>query len=276
MSGRTPPTLDEWRELLVAALYDELEATDRRRLDERLETDPELAAEWRELGEARQLLAAAGCREGSMSPEAFQLPPLPARCQASGSEDLPCAGRQALGSEDIYGKSSDPEAWHLRWWLPAAGGFAAAAALFVGFLVAGLRVDHTPQGWLVGFAPALEQQVAAAIDTAETRQEPTTAAALPPDLLTREEFASFAEIMLRVTDTRLTTLEQRQQDVQAELANALYTALATSQQRQYDDLRLRLQLVAAGWSQDHDLDLAPAANPLGDGPTDGGNHDQRY
>lgn len=255
MTGKPHPTSDEWRELMVAALYDELAPDERRRLDARLAADPALAADWRQLVEARELLARDAFRDELATASDFELPPLPER-----RDDLAARSRVVAST---------------RWWLPATGGFAAAAALFVGLLIAGLRIDSTPQGWLVAFSRGAAEAAAGAPES-EPAQHLVAADRVLPDVLTRDDFASFANLMLRVTDDRLTTLERRQQDVQTELASTLFTALATTQQRQYDDLRLRLQLAATRWPQDPGAGLAPAAGQLGEQTDDGGSHDQRY
>lgn len=195
--------LDEWRDRMVRALYDELPAEERRRLEERLETDPELGREWHELEEARRLVASL-------------------------AGDVPAA-------TDLVRSQAPPRTNRRVVWLrraAAAGvGFAAAATVFVGLLVAGLRVDRTPAGVLVGFGGV----PAAAGATAS----PTSG------LVTRRELEAVASSLAVATAARMDDLERRQAGVQTQLTNALYDAIAAQQQRQYQDLRYRIDRTAA-------------------------------
>lgn len=225
--------LDQVHDWMIAALYGELAEEERAQLEAALEQDEDLRREWDELNEARACL------------QLLDEPPQPA------AEPFRFASPAA--AEPVTTARVIP----LRQWLlPAAAGFAAAATLFLGLLLAGLRVDRTPGGVLVGFgtptaeaAPAAQQtEPAAATDTLLASQR----------LISREELAMFAQVVAETTVARLNQLEQRQTRSQAEVAQALYEALAVSQQRQYVDLRNRIELaVHRGGISPYTLD-APA------------------
>ncbi len=203
----TDERLDRWRDQMVAALYDELDARERSELESELERDPELAREWRELREARDWLGADA--DGDAGVRGLDLL-LPARNSGAGT-------------------------WR-RAAMAAGAGFAAAASLFVVLLLAGLRVDATEGSVVVRFA---EPGGATAASAVGAGGGPTLTA---PDArpVTREEFAHFADLLVRATSSRLDDLERRQSANQMELVGALYDALAVDQRRQYDDLRARL------------------------------------
>lgn len=61
--GGTDAPLDRDRELLTAALDDELEPEERRMLERRLEEDPELRREWKEMRKMRELTGRMRLRE---------------------------------------------------------------------------------------------------------------------------------------------------------------------------------------------------------------------
>lgn len=197
---------DRWRDLMVAALYDEIDDTERAELERALASDPQLHGEWRELGEARQWLAAAA--RVAEDDEPFE-PEAPAgRCGGS----------------------------RRGWWRPAMVGFAAAASLFLALLAGGLRVDWTPSGMLVRFG-AEDPVPAAPTDRQPVGHEVLAAADRG---VTEEEFNRFAEMLVGATSARLDELERRQSAARVELVGQLYDALSVTQQRQYDDLRTRL------------------------------------
>jgi anti-sigma factor RsiW len=218
-----PTRLDEWRDRMVAALYDELPESERRRLEAHLEEDPGLRREWDELREARRMLQTLG-------------------------GDLPSGEVVPIGAPRVGGRA----AVRRRWLLPAAAGFAAAATVFLGLLAAGLRVDRTGDGVLVRFGDG-----------------PAVAAAPTDQLVTRDELEMVAASLVEATAARMQQLESRQAGVQTELTRALYDALAVQQQRQYEDLRFRIERTAAqvdGWYP------RPAAGALGDTLDQGGRH----
>ncbi|MEJ2190532.1 MAG: hypothetical protein P8Y93_14230 [Acidobacteriota bacterium] len=92
-------------------------------------------------------------------------------------------------------------------------------------------------------------------------------------MLTREEFADFAQVMIGVTAERFDELERRQANVQAEVAQALFDALSQSQLRQYDDLRARIELASFAGATANPLGAMPGEprikRPMGQGE----NHD---
>lgn len=218
----------DWHERMVAALYGEMEEDERRELEAAIAEDDTLAREWEELGHARALLAS--------------------HLVASSEDEDP----YLLPAEILPKKSSRrASVVPFRRWVTASGiGFAAAAALFVVLLIGGLRIDRTPDGLLVAFGHG---------STAASANQPRAA-----DVLTREEFADFARVMIGATAERFDELERRQANVQAEVAQALFDALSQSQLRQYDDLRARIELASFAGA---------AASPLGAVP--GGPHVNR-
>ncbi len=215
----TDKTLDPMRELMIGALYGELSKAQLKELEAACAAEEELRKDWQELREARALFTLAGSETQSDFASEFdedEQPALPERRPA-------------------------PVVPRWRWMTSAAAGFAAAATLFMALLLAGLRVDHTPAGLLVGFEPASESpEMMPNVGPAATLRanDPTYAYA------TRADLAAVAEILAQVTTQRLDQLEQRQAGTQTLMARSLYEALAERQQYQYDDLRARFELAA--------------------------------
>lgn len=202
----TDDRLDRWRDRMVAALYDELDGSERAELEAELARDPELAREWRELQEVRAAIAAGGASDVAGQDLELVLPP----------------------------RREEGGGW-LRAAFAAGAGFAAAASLFAVLLLAGLRVDATVEGVTVRFAPAAPAQGG---EAEPTRMPDAVAEGSGP--VTREEFERFADLLVRATSARLDDLERRQTANQVELMGTLYDALAVDQRRQYQDLRARL------------------------------------
>jgi hypothetical protein len=204
----TDRPLNHWQEQMVAALHGELSAAERAELESALAEDESLRRDWHDLTEAHaalvRLVAATDRLEGELEGSDRDLAPPP------------------------WARPARPSPWRVA--LAAGAGFAVAASLFVGLLLAGLRVDRTPDGVLVHLdRTAGESSVA-----------PAGPASSP--YATREELASVAELLAVSTANRLDQLERRQTAVQAEVAQTLYDALAVAQQRQYRDLRDRIEL----------------------------------
>jgi len=224
---------------MVAALYGEMEQDERRELETAIAEDEILASEWEELRHARALLA-SHLVASSEDEDPYLLP----------AEFLP--------------ERTSPRApvVSFRRWVTASGiGFAAAAALFVVLLIGGLRIDRTPDGLLLAFGHG---------STAVGANQPRAA-----DVLTREEFADFARVMIGATAERFDELERRQANVQAEVAQALFDALSQSQLRQYDDLRARIELASFAGATANQLGATPGGprvnRPMGQGE----NHDYK-
>lgn len=215
--------LDTLREKMVAALYGELGTEEMKRFEEALAADEALRAEWEELRGTRNFIGVAGVGEEEAE-FSFTLP-----------VDLPPV-------DDGKGRGALVRGPWRRWWTAAAG-FSAAAAIFAVLLFSGLRVDRTPGGWLVGFSGAPEYR--AGLGHAD--EDGADAA------LTREDFAAFARELVQATDQRLTRLEERRSGEQAVLVRGVLEALDRqqqdlylNQQRNYEDLRARVELVAYG------------------------------
>jgi anti-sigma factor RsiW len=209
----TDRPLDQWRDRMVAALCGELSELERQELEQALAGSEELRRDWQELGEVRALLRAIRPDEDDGG-VGFELPPQTA----------------------LRPPATQRGAW--RGALASAAGFLFAVLLFGGLMLAGLRIDRTPGGVQVGFGretgPDPRLQAASARAVAQEQQE----------YLTRDEFITLARALVGVTAARLDELERRQSVTQTETARLLFQALATRQQRQFDDLRSRLQLAS--------------------------------
>jgi len=205
----TDRPLDSWRDTMIAALYGELPEDEMRQFEETLDRDDDLRREWDELRGARASLQQLTHEESE--PEfTFRLPP----------------------AQPLVGPDSNVVPFR-RWPMASAAGFAAAASIFLVLLVVGLRVDRTPGCVLVRFgSPAADTGVTVEAAGVMGGQEYPT----------RAEFAALADALIGTTSVRLDELERRQSNTQAEVARALYDALAVQQQRQYDDLRSQIQL----------------------------------
>jgi hypothetical protein len=214
----TDQPLDRWRDRMVAALYGELDEEEMRQLSEELERNAELAAEWRELNEARAMLARLSDAEPAGE---FRFDPQPEVSRGSGSV-VPFPR------------------W--RWAMASAAGFAAAATLFLALIVAGLRIDHTSAGLLVRFGGGADQPGAVGLEGGGSGRAVTGFD--QEQYLTRAEFAAVAEMMMQATTTRLDELERRQSSSHMEATWALYDALASNQQRRFDELSAQIQLAA--------------------------------
>ena len=208
----TDRPIDPWRETMVAALYGELSDDEMREFETMLEQHEELRQDWQDLLEARAGLQRLA-REEEEPSFSFRMPS--AEAPAEQSSTVVPLWRRAVAS---------------------AAGFAAAASIFLVLILAGLRVDRTPDGVLVRFGGTAGDTPAASetVDGFAARGGQET--------LTRAEFAAFADALIGATAARLDELERRQVSSQAEVARALYDALAVQQQRQYDSLTSQIQL----------------------------------
>jgi hypothetical protein len=203
--------IDPRREPMVAAMYGELSDDEMREFETMLEQHEELRQDWQELLEARAGLQRLAQEEEDQS-FSFRMPPDQAQAERPNVVPL----------------------W--RWAIASAAGFAAAASIFLVLILAGLRVDRTPDGVLVRFGGTAGEALEAsqAVDGYAVRGGQQT--------ITRAEFAALADALIGATAARLDELERRQVSSQAEVARALYDALAVQQQRQYDDLTSQIQL----------------------------------
>jgi hypothetical protein len=234
---------DRLRELMVAALYGEIGDEERAELEKRIEGDDELRAEWEELLETRSMLGVLD--EGR---------------EVLGAPDIGQIEAMALGTG-----TDDPRFWsrsRRSTVLAASSGFALAASLFVCLLVVGLRIDTSGPGLRVSFGGD-------EVKPPQSELTPYNAlAALEMDAryMTREEFAAFAQLLLDTTAARFDQFERRNTEIQTASTSALYDALAFSQQRQFDDLRVRLELATRYGAFEltgADLDRIPVRNTPG-------------
>jgi anti-sigma factor RsiW len=198
---------------MVAALYDELDDDERSELENRIAQDEMLHRDWQELREGREVL------------------------QELLGQDV--GGR--FNARDVTSGLPDSrisEVTTPRQWMLAAGiGFAAAATVFLGLLLGGLRIDRTPAGLLVRFGASSPESLPTTIDE-------TSRIAAGDRYVNRAEFAALAQALLEETTLRIDELERRQQSSQIQLTRSLYEALASRQQRQYTDLANQIQLAA--------------------------------
>ena len=213
---------DELRQRMVAELYGELSPEESAELEASVVEDEALRREWQELREARTFLSRA-CEQDVEPDFSFTLP----AGQPAG------APPRALAHLATH--------WPLM--AAAAAGFVVAVGLSSALLLGGLRVDRAPEGLLVRFDRSLSGEASQVTEAAlQAATNPWTAEGR--DVLTREEFTVFAQTLLELTSVRLDQLEQRQTSSQAYMTRSLFDALATTQQRQYDDLRTRIELAS--------------------------------
>ncbi|MGV8040274.1 MAG: hypothetical protein AB2L07_09410 [Thermoanaerobaculaceae bacterium] len=208
----TERPLDEWRDRMVLALCGELPDDERRALEQAIASDPELARDWQELGEARAMLRDLA-EDTRRDEPVFTLPP--------------------RAAELIV-----PRWQPWRAGLAAAAGFFFAAMLGGGLLIAGLRVDRTDEGLLIRIGRVASQ------DDALQATAPAAIPAASPDTVTRAQLVAVTQALAGVVAARLDDLEKRQNDVQTETARVLFQALASRQQRQLDDLWTRIQVAS--------------------------------
>jgi hypothetical protein len=227
---------------MISALYGELTENEMREFEAALEDDEELRRDWEELRQARASLQQLA-REDAAPEFTFRMP-----------------GRGPIHRTE----ARVVPLW--RWALASAAGFAAAASIFLVLLVSGLRVDRTTDGVLVRLGGAATGGAATASDRAPGLTGTSG------DFLTRAEFATFAEVLIDTTAVRLDELDRRQSSSRAEVARALYDALAVQQQRQYDDLSSQIQLALLRTGGSHPgVFNAPGMNSELEG-----NHNDKY
>lgn len=204
--------LEDWQDRMVLALCGELPDDERRALEQAIVSDPELARNWQELGEARAMLRDLA-EDTRRDEPVFTLPPRAAELAV-------------------------PRWQPWRAGLAAAAGFFLAAVLGGGLLIAGLRVDRTDEGLLVRIGRVASQ------DDALRATAPAAIPAASPDTVTRAQLVAVTQALAGVVAARLDDLEKRQNDVQTETARVLFQALASRQQRQLDDLWTRIQVAS--------------------------------
>lgn len=211
----TEQPLDGMRDRMVRALYGELPDDERRELEQAMASDETLRRDWQELQEARAMLEVLRDDE--------------ARPRHAGS----------LAGEHPFRLPAERAPWSPgRWALASAAGFMLAVLLGGGLLASGLRVDRTPGGLVVRFGP--EGGPDPTLQAASTR----TVAPDGQEYLTRSEFVAITQALVGATAARFDDLERRQTETQTETAKLLFRALSTRQERQYNDLRTRLDLAA--------------------------------
>jgi hypothetical protein len=261
----THEPLDALRQKMIAALYGELCEEEERELKARLAEDAELRADWDELQTARDFLKSAETEE-----------PVPSFVFLGPPEDA--ADRSRAGSAS--GPASLPHGRRL-WDLvrsPVAG-FALAAAALVILIVAGLRVDQTHEGLVLGFGPAGEParrempapatEIPALAEGSSygtplvpgagrpaastqpeyggTISEPSGLSASDLDgYLTHAEFVAYAREINGLMQSMLSDQEDRRRAELAYVAHGLFDEMSSQHRQEYDELNGQIQQVWLG------------------------------
>ncbi|HET9235062.1 MAG TPA: hypothetical protein VFP10_13055 [Candidatus Eisenbacteria bacterium] len=219
-------TLDPKRQLLIAALYGELDADGEARFQAAIEADPVLRAEWDELRETRALLETASATEPAITREfVFVRPP----------ETKP------TWRQRIFAFS------------PALG-FASVACGLVILLGAGLRLDQVDNGLVLRFGPApvpapqtqepasrtTQPEVNLPIPTNGTRATPIS------QPVTREDLNLYSDRMLRAMETMVDDAQMEHNQRMARILGQFYEEMRDEQDRKYQILRQRVDGVGLG------------------------------
>ena len=214
-------TLDPKRQLLIAALYGELDADGEARFQAAIDEDPVLRAEWDELRETRALLETASASEPAMPREfVFVRPP----------ETKPTWRQRVFGFSPAWG-------------------FASVACGLVILLGAGLRLDQVDNGLVLRFGPAPvppapqtettrtnQPQVTLPIETDGTRVAPIS------QPVTREDLTRMLEAMSTIVDDA----QMQQNQKMAMILGQFYEEIRDEQDLKYRDLRQRVEGVGIG------------------------------
>lgn len=219
--------LDEQTERLVASLYGELGPGEEDALRARLDADPALRAEYRELAETRAVMAAWDVEEPA-SPFT-----LPAAAPAGFGERIRRAFRVPA----------------LTW------GFAGATVALVVLLVAGFRVDRVDQGLALRFGPEPVPQAAPA--TASRPAAPSTEVVLPPGPqampvaeqgvpVTRADLDRYAGGLMQAMSGLLDNYQERRNAELAYILKGFYDSMTAEQQKKYEELRAQVHGVGLG------------------------------
>lgn len=249
--------IDEIRQRMVAALYDELPEEELHELQARIAADPELSREWEELRGARAFLQEAASEEPA--PQFVFLGPEPA------------APRARTARRDRAGAG-----WFERWLAGLRGpatGFALAAGTLVVLVAAGLRVDRTPGGLIVHFGGSTPETPAQGPDGSFAQLPGAEGAGVPiepggalarPDgsaeglavagqtpYLTRSEFAAYANQLAASVEQGLDDYALRGRGETVVMLREVYDQIERNQQRDREAIRAQindmwLQLVRAG------------------------------
>jgi hypothetical protein len=138
------------RQLLIALLFGELSPEEERRARDRLAADPALRREMAELEEMRSLL-------GEWDEVPDSAPKVIFVHQAD--RPAPSSNRDRSGNRPGFPGSLVHSGWRSVV-APAAWGLTGVAACLALFLLAGLRVQQTADGLLVGFSAGRNQYAA--------------------------------------------------------------------------------------------------------------------
>ena len=219
-------TLDPKRQLLIAALYGELDADGEARFQAAIDEDPALRAEWDELRETRALLESASAPEPAITREfVFVRPP----------ETKP------TWRQRIFAFSP---AW----------GFASVACGLVILLGAGLRLDQVDNGLVLRFGPAPLPPVQEEQVTPSTNH-PEVEVPIPPDgtratpisgPVTREDLNQYSTRMLKAMETMVDDAQMEHNQRMARILGQFYEEMSDEQDRKYQILRQRLDGVGLG------------------------------
>jgi hypothetical protein len=242
--------LDPRYERLVAALYGELSGEEEEELRRRLAAEPDLRAEWEELQGARAFLKEWAVDDaGPLT--VFVDPERP---------DASAPARRGLRSR-------------FRTWFPApAWGFAAAALALVVLLFAGLRIDRVDGGLALRFgseAPPPHQLMAgpggrsldvgasgstpaaipASADVALSVDAPVPASTATPvarPAMATGDWDTYASGVLAAVSVMLNDYQTQRNAELAMILRAFQEELRRERQREYNDLKARVQGVGLG------------------------------
>jgi hypothetical protein len=225
-------SLDPKRQLLIAALYGELDEETLGQFQALIDEDPVLRAEWEELRETRALLETAV--EPAATPEFVFLEP----------------ARAAATPRRFWGLPAFSAAW----------GFASVAACLAILMGAGLRMDRVDNGLILRFGPAPAPKPAATVPAVDKPREtaPPFTTPLPVDgvrgeatsqtgpPVTRDDLNRYSTRMLDAMTHLVDESQDRQRREFAYMMGRFYEEMTDEQQRKYESLRQRVDIVGLG------------------------------
>ena len=219
-------TLDPKRQLLIAALYGELDADGEARFQAAIDEDPVLRAEWDELRETRALLETASAAE------------------------------PAITREFVFVRPPETKAtWRQRFFtFSPAWGFASVACGLVILLGAGLRLDRVDNGLVVRFGQAPVPQTQPKPEPVTPTRRPEITVPVPVDgdvritptsahALTREDLNRSTIRTLEAMSNMVDDAQMEQNHKMAMILGQFYEEMRDEQDRKYRDLRQRVEAV---------------------------------
>jgi hypothetical protein len=224
-------TLDPKRQLLVSALYGELDPEGEQRFHALLEQDSALRSEWEELREARILLESA--TEPPSAPEFVFMEPVRA---------------DAKPRRRLFGFPLFSPAW----------GFAGVAAGLVILIGAGLRMDRVDNALVLRFGPAPTTLTSHPVPSSPIATTPQISPPVPVDGLkieptaelgapvTRDDLNAYSAGMLQAMSGLMGEAQVQEKRELAYILGQFYEQLRDEQDRKYESLRQRVDGVGLG------------------------------